>query len=398
MCNCCCPPAINALFCLWIQSGFSKSCVAGALTFFPPDPAFYKFQRLSADGKALKDETDDELTDEEESLCSNDAFTNSKNRRETSLRSATSFTERANISHKRAKQRRRRDKHDHNKGVTYSLVLDPRLRRPMKFSGKIQAIKLYNAKTKSFLAVVIYRQRIKGCKTILYSHGNASDIGAMSMRQSILANMLKANVVVYDYSGYGESGGVASEKNTYYDIQTVYDFCVSDVSDGIPENVIVYGESVGSGPSCHLSSKKIVGGLILHCPFTSGMRVLTQSRALACLDVFPNIDRIKKVKCPVMVIHGAKDRQVNMAHGVALHEAVPNKFKREPWWVPDRGHNDICEGAEKMEQYVTRLRAFLTSLDNPEMQKALLDAEYDDDILGFSSILNYFSSSKCCLF
>jgi len=99
-----------------------------------------------------------------------------------------------------------------------------------------------------------------------------------------------------------------------------------------------------------------------------------------------------------MVIHGAKDRQVNMAHGVALHEAVPNKFKREPWWVPDRGHNDICEGAEKMEQYVTRLRAFLNSLDNPEMQKALLDAEYDDDILGFSSILNYFSSSTCCLF
>ena len=39
-------------------------------------------------------------------------------------------------------------------------------------------------------------------------------------------------------------------------------------------------------------------GMVLHSPIMSGMRVLTPSRALACLDIYPNIDRIKKVKAP----------------------------------------------------------------------------------------------------
>ena len=46
MSYCCCPPAITALLCLWVKSRFSKG-VAGELTFFPPSPPFYKFQRCS---------------------------------------------------------------------------------------------------------------------------------------------------------------------------------------------------------------------------------------------------------------------------------------------------------------------------------------------------------------
>ena len=49
----CCPPAISALFCLWVQSGFSKGTVAGALTFFPPDPPLYKFQRRDEEGNLI---------------------------------------------------------------------------------------------------------------------------------------------------------------------------------------------------------------------------------------------------------------------------------------------------------------------------------------------------------
>ena len=85
--------------------------------------------------------------------------------------------------------------------------------------------------------------------------------------------------------------------------------------------------------------------------------------ALACLDIYPNIDRIKKVKCPVMIIHGRLDEEVDVAHGVAMHQAVPDDLKREPWWVPDRGHNDITDGPGKLSEYIQRLRRFLTSLD-----------------------------------
>jgi abhydrolase domain-containing protein 17 len=90
--------------------------------------------------------------------------------------------------------------------------------------------------------------------------------------------------------------------------------------------------------------------------------VLFFCRALACLDIFPNIDRIKKVKCPVMVIHGKLDEEVSLSHGKSLHEAVPEEYKRDPWWVPDRGHNDITEGPGKLAAYIEKLRSFLTTL------------------------------------
>lgn len=64
-----------------------------------------------------------------------------------------------------------------------------------------------------------------------------------------------------------------------------------------------------------------------------------------------------------MIIHGALDEEVDISHGQALHNAVPESLRREPWWVPDRSHNDITDGRAKMVEYIERLRRFLTSLD-----------------------------------
>jgi acetyl esterase/lipase len=83
---------------------------------------------------------------------------------------------------------------------------------------------------------------------------------------------------MYDYSGYGESGGMATENNTCSDVATVYDYVRKHISPD-PVNIVLYGQSVGSGPSCSLAYKNHeLGGMILHSPFTSGMRVLTPSR------------------------------------------------------------------------------------------------------------------------
>ncbi len=85
--------------------------------------------------------------------------------------------------------------------------------------------------------------------------------------------------------------------------------------------------------------------------------------ALACLDIYPNINRVRKSKCPVMVIHGRLDEEVPITQGMGMYEATPDHLKRDPWWVPDRGHNDITEGPGKLAEYVGRLRRFLDSLD-----------------------------------
>jgi pimeloyl-ACP methyl ester carboxylesterase len=116
------------------------------------------------------------------------------------------------------------------------------------------------------------------------------------------------NVVGYDYTGYGasrDSGIAPTEKQTYKDIKAAYDYCLSTklVTDPAKE-IILYGQSVGSGPSCYLASKLPIAGIVLHSPIMSGLRVITDSRMLACFDIFPNLKRIRRIKAPLFVIHG----------------------------------------------------------------------------------------------
>jgi len=303
MCCCCCPPAISALFCLWIQSGCSKGTVAGALTFFPPEPALYQFERHTEDGKVLG--ADEEAPDPAEKSKKNGTTASdddsvgeiqdpsrkgpleiqeTRDKTNAKMKSPIEqLTDQAAERRKRSKTRNVRDARDAAYGVHYRLLLDPRLQVPPHDEHAIQAVKIPSPKG-VHIAAVIYRVPPERCtertKTILISHGNATDNGAMFPIQVILAHSLDCHVVSYDYSGYGESGGVPDECATYRDIDAVFDYTVDQVASGKEENVVLYGQSVGSGPCCYLVAKRDqkIGGMILHSPFTSGMRVLTPSR------------------------------------------------------------------------------------------------------------------------
>lgn len=177
----------------------------------------------------------------------------------------------------------------------------------------------------------------------------------------------KVNVFGYDYSGYGASTGRPLVSNTYADIIAAYDYLVEQA--GVPrKSIILYGQSVGSGPSCKLaaSRKRPVRALILHSPILSGLRVLVENRGpLCCFDIYPNNRRIAKVRCPVMVIHGDHDDQVGFAHGVRLHNSVPEKHKYEPYWVHGGGHNNIVD-LYPVEFY-NRLNQFLEALRREDL-------------------------------
>jgi len=257
--------------------------------------------------------------------------------------------------------------------------------------------------------------------TMIFSHGNATDCGAMYAFYSTLATELKINVVAYDYTGYGASRGMTgaaaaaaasssssaaaaaaaaaagasippprpTEAQTYKDIEAVYEWCVSKVEGNLAtdpgKQIILYGQSVGSGPSCFLASKRPIAGLVLHSPIMSGIRVLTQSRLLACCDIFPNIDRITNVTAPVFVIHGEEDKEVNVAHGHGLHKAVPPQFRTEPWWVPNRGHNDVLLKNER--EFLTRMKNFLQFVQ--ERQRSINN---NNDDVGVTSAERQFLS------
>ncbi|CAK4620478.1 hypothetical protein LEN26_016305 [Aphanomyces euteiches] len=198
--------------------------------------------------------------------------------------------------------------------------------------------------------------------TLIFSHGNATDCGAMYLRYLSLSRELKVNLVGYDYSGYGGASGTPSEGNTYADITAVYNYVKENMSSDPAQDIILYGQSVGSGPSIFLASQQPIRGLIVHSGLLSGMRVLTSSRMLACLDIYPNVERIRLVQCPTLIIHGKDDTEIGIHHGHGLYSALPESSRVEPFWVNNRGHNDIGETAECRPEYLRRLVAYVNAL------------------------------------
>jgi fermentation-respiration switch protein FrsA (DUF1100 family) len=128
--------------------------------------------------------------------------------------------------------------------------------------------------------------------------------------------------------------GSPSEANCYSDIDSVYEYLLTE-RKVLPEHIVLYGRSLGSGPSCYLASKtakagRSVAGLILHAPFMSVLRVVLPDLGFTVLgDKFPNIDRMRSIECPVFIAHGAKDEIIPYDHGLALINAVPVKAKAE---------------------------------------------------------------------
>lgn len=200
--------------------------------------------------------------------------------------------------------------------------------------------------------------------TLLYSHGNAADLGQLYDLFVQLKVNLRVNVMGYDYSGYGASTGKPSESNTYTDIEAVYN-CLETEYGVSQENLILYGQSVGSGPTLHLAAKlPRLRGVVLHSAILSGLRVLCHVKFSFCCDIYKNINKIRKVKCPVLVIHGTEDDVVNWLHGHGLWKMSREPF--DPLWIKGGGHcnlelytdyiRHLCRFVHEMESITTEIR------------------------------------------
>ncbi|USR91953.1 alpha/beta hydrolase [Phormidium yuhuli AB48] len=174
--------------------------------------------------------------------------------------------------------------------------------------------------------------------TILYSHGNAEDLGMILPRLADLQS-LGYGVFGYDYQGYGTSQGSPSEYNTYRDINAAYRYLTETLKIP-PSHIWVYGRSLGSGPSVDLASREAIAALTVESGFLSAFRVVTRIR-LFPFDKFDNLSKIPNVYSPVLFIHGTDDRLIPLLHGEGLYEAANDPKKA--FWVDGAGHNDLLE-------------------------------------------------------
>ena len=143
--------------------------------------------------------------------------------------------------------------------------------------------------------------------TLLLSHGNGEDLGWVVPTLPALRE-LGFGVLAYDYRGYGLSEGRPSEERVYGDIDAAYEYLTRE--KGLPaDRIILYGRSLGAGAAVDLAARRPVGGLVLESPFLTAFRVMTRI-PLFPFDKFRNVDKIGRVRCPVLIMHGEADEIV----------------------------------------------------------------------------------------
>ncbi|KAH0697553.1 hypothetical protein KY290_015445 [Solanum tuberosum] len=205
--------------------------------------------------------------------------------------------------------------------------------------------------------VAVYIRNPAAMLTVLYSHGNAADLGQMYELFIELSHLLRVNLMGYDYSGYGRSTGKPSEQNTYADIEAAYR-CLEETYGVKEEDVILYGQSVGSGPTLDLASRlSRLRAVVLHSPILSGLRVMYAVKRTYWFDIYKNIDKIPLVECPVLIIHGTADDVVDCSHGKQLFELSKQKY--EPLWVKTGNHCDL----ELFPEYIIHLKKFISAIE-----------------------------------
>ncbi len=190
-------------------------------------------------------------------------------------------------------------------------------------------------------------------KVIIYFHGNAEDVWD---RKASLQSLYDSgfSVLSLDYPGYGLSGGHPTEKSVYASADTAYRYVRENWSIA-PSNIVVVGASIGSGPACYLAERHVdVGGLVLQSGFTTPYRTITRIRAVP-VEPFPNIVRIKNIRCPKLFIHGTQDHTVPFRHAQAMYAKATGVKALLP--VEGAGHNDVVERLG-MPAYVEAIHRF----------------------------------------
>ncbi len=196
-----------------------------------------------------------------------------------------------------------------------------------------QYVQLASAK---YQIAAIYLPNPAARYTLLFSHGNAEDLGD---DLPMLAEFRNAGfaVLAYDYRGYGLSQGTPSERGLYEDAEAAYGYVTGTLLVP-PERIFSMGRSLGCAAAVHLASRHQVAALIIESPFLSAFRVITRIQILPW-DKFNNAAKIGNVHCPVLVMHGRADRVVPFWHGERLY-AMAHEPKQY-LWSDNAGHNDM---------------------------------------------------------
>lgn len=200
--------------------------------------------------------------------------------------------------------------------------------------------------------------------TVIFSHGNG---GNMSTKLALIEGLLTVglSVLAYDYSGYGKSTGLPDTAKVCENAMDAYEFLVRQNAVK-PEEIILYGESLGGAVSADLASKRSVCALIIQSAFLSLEEIAKEKMPLLQLYpewLFPeprlNTGRaLEKLSLPLLIMHAVDDPVVPYRHGQRLFERAqePKRFVS----IEVEGHSNFH--AEEQELFCAAIKSFLSEL------------------------------------
>ena len=170
-------------------------------------------------------------------------------------------------------------------------------------------------------------------KTILIFHGNAGNLFNRVYKLNEL-NKLDVNILLISWRGFSGNKGKPTEKNLYHDAEEAVKWLNN--RGAISKNIILYGESLGTGVATELGTSNAFGGIILESPFSS---IANTAKIyypylpvnIILKDRYNSIGKIKNITTPILIMHGKKDNIVPQKMGLELYEkANQPKFSYFP--------------------------------------------------------------------
>ena len=178
-------------------------------------------------------------------------------------------------------------------------------------------------------------------RLLIYFHGNAGNIGHRLPDLQKLAGM-GLNVLGMGYRGYGKSTGKPSEKGIYTDGRAALAHAEKELGFD-RRHIILFGRSIGSTVAVELGSSVETAGLVLISPMTSAKAVGKAAGygpvARLAGSAFDNLSKIKRLKGPLLIVHGTADEVIPFAMGEQLNRAAPDPKRFVA--IDGAGHNDI---------------------------------------------------------
>ena len=224
-------------------------------------------------------------------------------------------------------------------------------------SVEIQKVKIKTSDNLELLGW-FHEKDLEKFKTIIFFHGNAGTLENRIYKLNRLKD-LDVNFLIIAWRGFSGNQGQPTENNLYEDgrstVRWIKNYGVKD------ENIVLYGESLGTGIATEIAQNNNFAGVILETPFTSMVDAAKKFYPyipvkLLLRDKYENIKKIKNIKSPILVMHGEADQIVPFEMGQKIFQEANNP--KYSYFTKNDDH--MMEFDEKL---IGQLNLFLKSLN-----------------------------------